>query len=221
MIVMLANNTGIRTGYMVGRYPGKIGHLFSPGGQKGPFEFMEYALDNGTFSSGENWIEGGWLKLMEWAKISGHNPKWALVPDVVADKIGTLKKWDKYYDYVRSFGWPVAFAVQDGMIPTDVPKAADVIFVGGSTAWKWGTLDMWCKSFPRVHVGRVNTYRRLWDCHDAGAESVDGTGWMRGNQVQYRGLMNYLEESTGAQNRTIQHEIFGGEHAVCISRVFD
>ena len=174
MIVMPANNTGISVGWMAGRYPGRIGHLFSPGSQKGPFaEFgIDYALDNGAFAKGENWSESEWFKLLQWAKLSGQRPRWALVPDVVADRIRTLRKWDLYAPRLAEYGWPLGFAVQDGMVPGDVPKDAAVVFVGGSTEWKWKTMQEWCAEFPRVHVGRVNSYRRLWQCHDAGAERL-------------------------------------------------
>ncbi len=197
MIVMPANHTGLRTGILVGRYPGRLAHLFSPGSQRGPFgPDMEYALDNGVFGAGEKWTEGPWFDLLDWARLSGQRPRWALVADVVADRIRTLRRWEMYADRVADYGWPLAFAVQDGMTREDVPLSAGVIFVGGSTEWKWATMPMWCGHFKRVHVGRVNTYRLLWKCHDAGAESCDGTGWMRGDQRQLRGLSAYLEEST-------------------------
>lgn len=201
---MPANNTGIRVGYMAGRFPGKLGHLFSPGSQCGPFPFMPYHFDNGAFAKGDAWEEDSWFKMLDWGKLSGQAPRWALVPDVVGDRIRTLRKWDIYSPKLAKYGWPLAFAVQDGMTAEDVPIGTDVIFVGGSTEWKWRTVEMWCKQFPRVHVGRVNTYRRLWECHDAGAESCDGTGWTRGDQIQARGLMAYLEESTGSKRREIQ-----------------
>ncbi len=204
---MPANNTGVRTGYLAGRFPGKIGHLFSPGSQRGPFEFIPYCLDNGRFGAGEEWSEAAWLKMLNWARLSGQRPGWALVPDVVGDRTGTLDSWRQYVAVVRGYGWPLAFAVQDGMTPLDVPEEAQVVFVGGTTEWKLQTLAMWCGAFPRVHIGRVNTYKRLWLCHDAGAESIDGTGWMRGDQIQYRGLMAYLSESTGGTVRHRQMEL--------------
>lgn len=204
MIVMLANTTGVRTGYLAGRFPGKVGHLFSPGAERGPYEFMPYALDNGAFSQGANWSEEGWLALLAWARLSGQRPLWALVPDTVGDRDDTLRKWDKYYPALKPYGWPLGFAVQDGMTPGDVPSEASIVFVGGNTDWKWNTLTTWCDAFPRVHVGRVNSYHRLWLCHDAGAESIDGTGWLRGDQIQYRGLMAYMEESTNQKRRTVQ-----------------
>lgn len=218
MIVMPANNTGIRVGYLAGRFPGKIGHLYSPGAQTGPYEFVPFGLDNGAFGHDDDWDEEGWLSLLDWANLSGMRPLWCLVPDVVGDRARTLQRWHDYSGVASRFGWPLAFAVQDGMTPKDVPAKAEVVFVGGSTEWKWRNMATFCGYFPRVHVGRVNTYRRLWDCDNAGAESIDGTGWFRGDQVQYRGLCAYLEESSGIKDRVTQHEMFQGEsHAVCVS----
>jgi hypothetical protein len=213
--VMPANNTGITTGWLAGRWPGRIGHLYSPGGQRGPFHFISYALDNGAYGAHlkkQPFDVAAWRSLLDWAKLSGRAPLWALVPDVVGDRLATLAAWDEYSPVLRSYGWPLAFAVQDGMTYSDVPRDASVVFVGGSTDWKWKTMADWCAAFPRVHVGRVNTYRRLWDCHDAGAESCDGTGWMRGSQLQLRGLLAYLEESSyGEKRRAEQMRIFGEE----------
>jgi hypothetical protein len=210
MIVML-DHSGIRTGYLAGRFPGKLGHLFSPGYQKGPHEFMPYALDNGAYARGDNWDEAGWKRMLDWAKLSGQPPRWIIVPDVVGNRDGTLDKWWKYAPVAERYGWPLAFAVQNGMTLKDVPSDASVVFVGGTLDWKWKTLEMWCERFPRVHVGRVNSYKRLWQCHDSGAESCDGTGWMRGDQVQYRGLLAYLEESTERRKRIVQLDLHATE----------
>lgn len=216
---MLANNTGIRTGYMAGKFPGQVGHLFSPEAQRGPYEFCPYALDNGAFGHDDDWTPEPWVKLLDWARLSGQRPSWALVPDRVGDRDATLARWDEFSPMLSEYGWPLAFAVQDGMTKRDVPPDASVIFVGGSTKWKWDTYRQWCADFPRVHIGRVNTYRRLWDCHDAGAESTDGTGFMRGDQVQERGLMVYFEESSGIRKRVVQPRLTGvdgGVYAVSI-----
>lgn len=216
-MVMPSNHGGVTTGYLAGRYPGKVGHLYSPGGQRGPWSFLPYALDNGAFgafTAGKPWDAAPWLDLLAWAKLSGRDPMWVLVPDVVGDRDATLNAWSKWSGSAARCGWPLAFAVQDGMTGADVPRDATVVFVGGSTAWKWRTLESWCGSFPRVHVGRVNTYRRLWQCHDAGAESCDGTGWMRGDQKQLAGLRAYLHESTGGGCRPSQMRLLLDEDAL-------
>lgn len=221
MVVMLANNTGIRVGHLAGRFPGAIGHLFSPGSQKGPFEFMPYAFDNGVFAKGNDWTPEPWINMLEWGKLSGQNPLWNLVPDAVADRDATLRKWDEFAPVAARYGWPLAFAVQDGMTYADVPREASVVFVGGSTEWKWNTYRDWCAAFPRVHIGRVNTYRRLFDCYDAGAESSDGTGFTRGDQRQWRGLVAFLEETSGKRKRITQNKLFGGDHAIRVSGILD
>ena len=204
---MVANQTSVTTGYLAGRYLGQVGHLYSPGGQRGPWSFLPYALDNGAFSAhlaGAAWESAPWLALLEWARLSGRDPRWVLVPDVVGDSKGTLRAWDQWAPTAARYGWPLAFAVQDGMIVADVPAEASVVFVGGSTSWKWRTVAQWCRDFERVHVGRVNSYRRLWQCADAGAESTDGTGFMRGDQKQMRGLEAFLAEQAGERTRLHQ-----------------
>lgn len=207
MIVMPANNTGVEIGYLAGRYEGRLGHLYSPGSQTGPYSYLPYALDNGAFPaflSGKPWTPEPWRKLASWAKLTGQAPRWILVPDVVGDKVGTLKNWKQYHEEAEGFGWPLAFAAQDGMTFSDVPKKAEVVFLGGSTTWKRQSIGPWCKHFKRVHVGRVNTYSWLWYCHDAGAESVDGTGWARGGKERIAGLKQYLKEAAGEKTRPIQ-----------------
>lgn len=210
MMVMPGDNTGLRIGYLAGRFPGRLGHLHSPRPGRlppGPFEFMPYALDNGAFAAGSEWRHEPWLNMLEWARVSGQRPLWALVPDVWSDREGTLRQWRVYAHRVARYGWPLAFAVQDGMKPSDVPRDASVIFIGGTNAWRQRTIRMWCAEFPRVHVGRVNSYRALWFCHEAGAESCDGTGWTRGDHGSgkpWRAILSYLEEATGQRARHVQ-----------------
>lgn len=206
---MPSNNSAMHLGWLAGRYPGRIGWLLSPGGWRKPHAWMPYALDNGAFpawSNGEAWNETAFLSMLDRVKDCGHSPLWLLVPDVVANRGETLRKWDAWAPKLERYGWPLALAVQDGMQFSDVPKEAAVIFIGGSTRWKWRAVWDWCLEFKRVHVGRVNSYRLLWNAHDAGAESCDGTGWFRGDQEQLAGLERYLEESTNggrAQSRLI------------------
>jgi hypothetical protein len=199
VIVMPSNNSAMHLGWLAGKYPGRIGWLLSPDGWRTPHPWLEYALDNGAypaFVNDRSWDDTAFAQMLDAANAQPHPPRWVLAPDVVADKDATLALWKRWLNPLRNYYWPLAFAVQDGMTQADVPKEADVIFVGGTTEWKWSTVWQWCKDFPRVHVGRVNGYGPLWDCHDAGAESCDGTGWFRGDAEQLAGLERYLEEST-------------------------
>lgn len=209
MLVMVGNHSSLRFGHLATKYPGRVGHLYSPGGERGPYDFVPYALDNGAFacwSTGRPWVEGEWLNLIRWAALSGIPPLWAVVPDVVADRDGTLARWSRYVGVVRGMGWRAAFAVQDGMVFGDVPADADVLFLGGTTEWKEAAVRPWCARFPgRVHVARVNFWSRLSLAYHAGAASVDGTGWFRrgaraggkGNSTdQLAELEKFLRETT-------------------------
>jgi hypothetical protein len=164
---------------------------------------MTVALDNGAFGAWlaeKEWDPEPWLELLTVA-CQHCSPKWAVVPDKVTDREATLERWEQWKGAVKDRGIPAAFAVQDGMAVEDVPGDADIVFVGGTTEWKWRSLRMWTAAFDRVHVARVNTERLLWMAHDAGAESCDGTGWFRGDQKQLSGLRRYLYESVAGRSQ--------------------
>lgn len=211
MIVMPTSNTGFECGRLFGAYPDRMAHLIGADDKRTPP--ARYAIDNGVFgafSSGRKWSPEPFFGLLETiAQVK--RPMWAVVPDAVGDKDETLRKWDEHAEAVRLFDVPLAFAAQDGMTPDDVPENADVVFIGGSTAWKWRHLRDFTGAHSRVHVGRVNTYRLLWMAHNAGAESCDGTGWFRGDQNQIAGLWKYLDESE--KETPPQLDLFGALNA--------
>jgi len=205
MIVMPSNNSGIEIGYLAGKFDGRIGWLISPEGWRKPPAWMSYALDNGAYgawSNGRLWDSAAFLRLLEKSKVA-HRPLWIVVPDVVADAEATLISWQEWAPQVRAArpNTPLAFAVQDGMTPHHVPGDAEVIFVGGTTEWKWRNLRTWTDNFPHVHVGRVNSERLLWMAHEAGAQSCDGTGWLRGGDERLVELRRYLTQSTNGDHR--------------------
>jgi len=177
--------------YWAGRAPGSVGHLYSPGGERGPYPWLPYALDNGAFAGFD---AARWRALLRWSCLSGAAPLWVAVPDAVGDARATSALWEQYAPEAARYGWPLAFVVQDGHVAADVPQQAAVVFVGGTTAWKLRTMKSWCAAFPRVHVGRVNTGARLRECWAAGAESCDGTGFGRGDKKQLADLLRFLEE---------------------------
>ena len=205
MIVMPSNNSGIEIGYLAGKYEKRIGWLISPDGWRKPPSWMPYALDNGAYGAWVNdreWDADAFLNLIEKSNYA-HKPSWVVVPDVVTDKDATIIRWHEWMPQLKNRlqGVGFAFAVQDGMTPNDVPNEADVVFVGGSTDWKWRHLRSWTDNFPRVHVGRVNSERLLWMAHEAGAESCDGTGWVRGGDDRLLELNRYLAQSTNGDLR--------------------
>ena len=193
MVVMPSNNTGFDAGFLFGKYPGRLAHLHSVERPVEPKIGIPWALDNGVFgawSSGKPWSEEPLYRYLD--DYAAWKPSWVVVPAWVGDRDETLRRWDQHAPALQAYGVPLAMAVQDGMTPADVPDECEVVFVGGSTSWKWRHLKMWTASFRRVHVGRVNSLRLLMMAEAAGAESCDGTGWFR-DPVRTAELKKYLE----------------------------
>lgn len=201
-MLMPSNASGMEIGILVGTYPGRIGHLYSPEGQRGPWPEVPFAGDNRKFPKwikGQPWDESEWRRFVLWVAMSGQPPLWMLCPDEVADRDGTLRAWDTFSPWLSSFGFRLAFAVQDGMTFEDVPDDRCVLFLGGSTDWKEAAIEPWCSRFPgRVHVGRVNYWPRLIKSWRAGAISVDGTGWYHKNSGQLAQFKKFLRETSEA-----------------------
>lgn len=114
-------------------------------------------------------------------------PLFVTVPDVVADARATARLWGVWADAVRRRGLPLAFVAQNGC---DHPRMSppwhefDAVFIGGDTAWKLGPearrIVAICKEHGKhVHMGRVNTLRRLRYAESIGVDSVDGTKWTK------------------------------------------
>jgi hypothetical protein len=147
--------------------------------------YTSYACDNGVYA---NFMKGrGWDNEMDvqyremLSKLPADNPPmWVLLPDVVADWKATVELGRIYLPILKQLCIPVAVALQDGC---DFNEALqfdpDWVFVGGSTEWKLANVSRICQFFRpkgiKVHVGRVNTARRVRLCQSAGADSCDGT----------------------------------------------
>ena len=200
MIVMPANSTGWFW-HCLARETGRIGHLYSPKAQRGPWPWFPFALDNGAFSCWSmetntfdevKWltVEEHWRQLIYWAAPTGL-ARWAIVPDVPGNAEATLDRWHRCHQFVSDAEINTALAVQDGMTVETVKKLRpqpSVICVGGTTDWKWSTVEMWAKDFRRVHVLRCNSPEKLDYLESIGVESCDGTGWNRGDRRQTEGL---------------------------------
>lgn len=201
MLVMPANNTGWQA-HCLARETGRFGHLFSPGAQRSPVPWFPYSLDNGAFTCWDptdnsfddvKWesILPKWEKLLFWAQYQNQKARWAIVPDVVGNSDLTLARWTEYAPKVQAANIPLALAVQDGMTVQDVRRLEiqpEVIAIGGSDKFKWGTVAQWCEAFPRVHLLRCCSPRKLYDLEAMGVESCDGTGWFMGDEKKLKGL---------------------------------
>ena len=167
--------------------------MISPGGwTRSP---VPYAIDNGRFActtKNKPWSEENFKRLCIKAISHTIRPLFITVPDIVGDSQQTLEEWKKWTaprGWMRRLNVPLAFVAQDGVNLDDIPTEADWVFIGGSSSWKRQNIYRICRRFKQVHVGGINTARGLWLCHNCGAKSADGTGWVRGDQTQWLGWL--------------------------------
>lgn len=139
---------------------------------------LPWAIDNGCFVGLDR---RAFLALLERAQ---GQPRllWVAAPDVVADAVGTLARWDEWGWKIKEMGYPVAFVAQDGCERVGIPwDDLDAVFLGGSTEWKLGRAAAAVAAAAKelrkpVHMGRVNSQRRLEIAYRMGCDTVDGSG---------------------------------------------
>lgn len=176
------------------------GHLYFP-------EDWDTVADNGCFSN--RWQYRTWW---EWLTAQPRSIRWATCPDVF-DPTGspchteTLERWHRFAPQIKRAGFTPAFVVQVGATPATVPADADVLFVGGTVEFKFSdtvaqivaaaqTSGQW------VHVGRVNTLKRLTYCAQLGVDSCDGTYITYGPAKNLPRILRFLDQAHAAASQT-------------------
>lgn len=140
---------------------------------------VTWCADNGAFS--DRWDQDTWWAWLQAKADRADTCAFAVAPDVVGDAAATLDRSLPWMPRIRALGYPVAFVAQDGLEDLPVPwDEFDVLFIGGTTTWKLGPhprrLAAEAKARgKRVHMGRVNSYRRLRYAEAIGCDSADGT----------------------------------------------
>ena len=157
-----------------------------------------WGVDNEAFGGWDERKELSFSKLL--GRLCEHRPhpslKFVACPDVVADAVATRESFDRWGPIVRTCGLPVGYVLQDG--ESDVPWGKiDALFVGGSTEWKLSEhTDAAIAEAKRlgkwVHVGRVNTLRRMRHFYDIGVDSIDGTTFSKWPDKYFPAALRWL-----------------------------
>jgi hypothetical protein len=158
---------------------------------------VRWCADNGRFGN-------GWPGYHRWARWLDKHPRencaFAVAPDVPFDAARTLRLFGPASRLIRRMGFPVALAAQNGIENLTVPwDDLDVIFLGGDDRWKDGCharcliAQAQLRGVP-VHMGRVNTLRRLKYAAWSGCASSDGTYLARGPDKNLPSLLAWLRE---------------------------
>jgi len=183
---------------------GLLGAMSTPGQGNRIEPGWPWARDNGCF--GKGWPGEG--PFIDW--LAAHDPDgclFAVAPDVVGDAEATLRRSAPLLPVIRDMGYPAAFVLQNGVRPGLVPwDDCDVVFIGGDDEFKGGRVARAMIDDARargksVHMGRVNTFRRLKLAATMGCHTADGRTlalfpatlrqmlrWLADNRVQQQVL---------------------------------
>lgn len=181
---------------------GLLSVITTPNQGNSPVEGAEWCADNGCFSAGYPG-EGPWWSWLRSKVASSVGPcAFAVAPDVVGDARATLGRSLPWLHRIRSLGVPAAFVLQDGawFVPWD---EFDVLFIGGSTEFKLGAAarEFTAEALTEgkaVHMGRVNSKKRLQYASDIGCSTADGTFIAFGPDVNLPKMLRWLEEVNGS-----------------------
>jgi hypothetical protein len=124
----------------------------------------------------------------------------ACAPDVVGDAAATLARSRPMFARIRDAGYRVAYVLQDGQELVPVPwDEIDAVFIGGSTEFKLGEVARGLVAEAKarglhVHMGRVNSRKRLRYAAEIGCDTADGTYLVFGPDKNLPKLLSWLGE---------------------------
>lgn len=111
-------------------------------------------------------------------------------PDIVGDHPATLRRFWDWQPELAGRDLPIAFVAQDGVTPDTIPwEHCAAVFLGGTDTFKLGPDARAVAHAARarghwLHMGRVNSYRRMRYAHALGCDSIDGTNFARWNKAK-------------------------------------
>lgn len=138
-----------------------------------------WAADNGRYGKSYDYSDEKYLAWL--GKMPVESCLFATAPDVWGDAAATLELSIPMLAPIRGLGYRVALVAQDGLELLPIPwDDFDILFIGGSDPWRHsdGLRHLAAEAKRRgkwVHMGRVNSLRRMRYAESIGCDSADGT----------------------------------------------
>ncbi len=158
-----------------------------------------WAADNHCFSAGDRFNLEAYLQWLKTPRRPIERCLFAVAgPDVVGDAEATWRQTSHVLPLIRRLGYRAAFVAQDGFDASAIDwDALDVLFIGGTTAWKrsenggYAAIAAARQRGKRTHVGKVNAAAYIRSLAVVGVDSTDGT-WVIRNP---NGMMDLFERT--------------------------
>lgn len=167
--------------YLSGAIRSDLPAMVTPRMRQLPEPGQLWAADNGRYSAPANYSDAGYLAWLERLEPYRDRCLFATAPDVWSDWPATLELSRPMLRPIRELGYRVAIVAQDGATVDTVPwPEVDALFVGGTDPWRHSDAlrELVAEARRRelwVHLGRVNSLRRLRFAEALGCDSADGT----------------------------------------------
>lgn len=164
-----------------------------------------WAADNGCFTGGGLFDLEAYQTWLSKLSIHARHCLFATAPDVICDAAATWERSRDVLPIIRRLGFSAALVAQNGIENAPIDWGAfDVLFIGGDDAWKDGpATDKLIREAKRrgkwVHVGRVNSLRRMRLMRQSGCDSADGTYLAFGPDRNLPTLIRWLAEIRHSQ----------------------
>lgn len=185
-----------------------LGYLVVPKAGNDPESVVSLGLpiaaDNGAFSGLD--AKAFTLMLLEYwqAKVK---LDWVAVPDVVGNAQQTMGLFCQWESVVKGFRFPRAFVLQDGIDLMDwlnIKHSIQCVFIGGTTKFKLSDMARKITADARkiglpVHMGRVNSRRRIRYAIDIGCTSCDGSGFSKWPDARIPLAVAWIREKLAEQ----------------------
>ncbi|MDG4795074.1 hypothetical protein [Micromonospora sp. WMMD1082] len=179
---------------------GRLGMIATPASGNRVIEGVDWCADNGCFTPGRYPGDEKYLAWLARHAVHAARCAFAAAPDVVGDAAATLARSVPMLPRIRAAGFPAALVAQDGLERLPVPwELTDGLFLGGTTQWKLSSAaaDLAAEARARdvtVHMGRVNSLRRLRHAAAIGCNSVDGTYLIYAPHHNLPRLLSWLDD---------------------------
>lgn len=145
---------------------------------RGLIEGRMWVYDNDCFNGGFDPAQ--WARTLVKLLPYRRQCRFVVMPDVVGDSVRTKSLWYQWLPMIQTYKFPLAYVAQNGQSELDLPEHASAMFIGGDDSFKLGEEGRVCVEQAKrrgmwVHMGRVNSLKRLRYAQNLGCDSVDGT----------------------------------------------
>lgn len=193
-----------------------VGDFISPRARQLVGKTPVWAADNDAFSG---FNPDRYRRMLDAIVKAKGNPMFVTVPDVVCNHPRTLDLWYEWSAEIRQRGLPAAFVLQNGCEDhwhywhaghaEEFPfETVDAFFIGGDTEFKFSEPVREIVSAANlhgkwVHMGRVNSIKRMTYAKNIGCDSCDGSGMARFPSTVLLPMVRSLQRQLEADSKQL------------------